>query len=219
MDGPGHTPSPRPPALSRGWLAALAALALLLGLAAGLWLRPGALDLPGPPDPNVIRGPFSIGGDFELTDHTGGRTRLADLRGHAVLLFFGYTHCPDICPTALADMRLVVGRLAERSDRVRVVFVSVDPERDTPEALRAYVTHFDPRFLGLTGTAAEIDAVTRRYGAVYEIGPRDARGDYPVGHSAFTYLVGADGTLVAMFPYGTAWSVIADEVERQLASS
>ncbi len=196
----------------------LSLVALVAGLVVGLVLRSDGLPTPPLSDASgdVIRGPFSIGGEFDLLDHNGGRTRLSDLAGDPVLLFFGYTHCPDICPSALADMRLVVGSLGTDADRVRVVFISVDPERDTPEKLREYVTHFGSGFIGLTGSAEEIDNVTRLYGAIYEIRLHDKGEDYPVGHSAFTYLIGPDGGLEALFPYGTTWQAVAAETERLL---
>jgi protein SCO1/2 len=196
------------------WIPLLVALAALgAGLAAGLALRWDRIPAPQmAQDGAVIRGPFSIGGEFELIDHRGEVLRLSDLRGHPVLLFFGYTHCPDVCPTTLADMRLALNRVGERAGGVRVALVSVDPERDTPQSLREYVGHFGPQFLGLTGSEEAIASVARQYGAVYEIGPRDPDGNYSVGHSAFIYLIDGEGVLRVMFPFGTSWERVAEEL-------
>ncbi|HEY5719357.1 MAG TPA: SCO family protein [Gammaproteobacteria bacterium] len=214
-----HTPGAAAPRRPKWLVPGLVLLALVAGITVGLLLRPGGIQawLPPPEVEGVLRGPFTLGGEFELTDHAGGRTRLSDLRGNVVLLFFGYTHCPDICPSLLADLRLALGRLGEHGERVRALFVSVDPERDGPEQLRAYVTPFGPRFLGLTGSAEELAAVARRFGAAYEIEPHaPGARDYEVAHSAFTYLIDAQGTVQVMVRYGTPWEALADEIARLL---
>jgi len=195
-----------------------ALVALVAGVALGLLLRPEPTETaaPGQDTIQIVRGPFTIGGDFDLVGRAKQRVQLSDFHDKAVLLFFGYTHCPDICPGALADMRLVKQGLESDAERFQGLFISVDPARDKPDHLHEYVTHFDPGFIGLTGSKEEIDTVTRRYGVAYEIGPPLEGGGYTVGHSGFTFLVAPDGELAALFPYGTPWETMLDEVRRIL---
>ena len=146
----------------------------------------------------------ALGADFELANQHGGTTRLADLRGDAVLLFFGYTHCPDICPGTLYAMSQARARLGPRAERVQGVFVTVDPERDTPERLREYLAHFDDSFLGLTGSPGELAAVARTFGAAFEKGDVDDAGGYLMGHTTFGYLLDTEGRVVKLYPADAA---------------
>jgi protein SCO1/2 len=133
------------------------------------------------------------GETLELTDHTGRRRTLEDFRGKAVVLFFGFTHCPDVCPTTLADLSQALRQLGPDAERVQVLFVTVDPERDTREALAKYVTAFDPRFLGLYGD----DAATRRTAQEFKIyyEKRKAGESYSVDHSGQSYVIDPRGRL------------------------
>jgi protein SCO1/2 len=133
------------------------------------------------------------GQSLELTDHTGKPRRLEDWRGKVVVLFFGFTHCPDICPTTLADIAAAVRSLGPDSQKVQVLMVSVDPERDTPESLAKYVTAFDPRFLGLRG---DLDA-TKKVANEFKIyfAKRKTGASYSVDHSAQSYVIDAQGRL------------------------
>lgn len=133
------------------------------------------------------------GQTLELPDHAGKPRRLEDFRGKAVVLFFGFTHCPDICPTTLADIALAVKSLGADAERVQVLMVSVDPERDTPESLAKYVTAFDPRFLALRGDLP----ATRKVAAEFKIYFEKAKtGDtYTVNHSAQSYVIDPQGRL------------------------
>jgi protein SCO1 len=152
------------------------------------------LDLAGEP----------TGGDFRLQGRDGP-VALSDFRGKAVLLYFGYTACPDICPTNLAVIAYALKQLApaERA-RVQVVFVSVDPGRDHPERLAEYAAYWDPTFLGVTGTEQDVAAVARQYGAAYRIVEQSGSAmGYLVDHSAFTYVIDAQGGLVATLPHAT----------------
>ena len=130
---------------------------------------------------------------LELVDHAGKPRRLEDWRGSAVVLFFGFTHCPDVCPTTLADISQAVKSLGPDAERVQVVMVSVDPERDTPESLAKYVTAFDPRFLGLRG---DLDA-TKKVAAEFKIyfEKRKQGESYTVDHSAQSYVIDPQGRL------------------------
>ena len=133
------------------------------------------------------------GRSLELADHTGKPRRLEDFRGKAVVLFFGFTHCPDICPTTLADIAAAVRSLGSDSERVQVLMVSVDPERDTPESLAKYVTAFDPRFIGLRG---DLDA-TKKVANEFKIyfAKRNTGASYSVDHSAQSYVIDPQGRL------------------------
>ena len=133
------------------------------------------------------------GKTLELTDHNGRPRRLEDWRGKVVVLFFGFTHCPDVCPTTLADLSQVVKALGPDGDRVQVLFVTVDPERDTREALGKYVGAFDPRFLGLSGDAGETQRVAREFKVFYE--KRKTADGYSVDHSGQTYVIDPRGRL------------------------
>jgi protein SCO1/2 len=133
------------------------------------------------------------GHSLELVDHTGKPRRLEDFRGKAVVLFFGFTHCPDICPTTLADISQAVKQLGPDADRVQVLLVSVDPERDTQESLAKYVTAFDPRFLGLRGDLAATKKVAGEFKIYFE---KRKQGDgYTVDHSAQSYVIDPQGRL------------------------
>jgi protein SCO1 len=133
------------------------------------------------------------GHTLELADHHGKPRRLEDFRGKAVVLFFGFTHCPDICPTTLADAAQAVKSLGRDAERVQVLMVSVDPERDTPEALAKYVTAFDPRFLALRGDLAATKKVASEFKIYFE---KSKTGDgYTVNHSAQSYVIDPQGRL------------------------
>ncbi len=130
-----------------------------------------------------------------LTDHHGKPRRLEDWRGKAVVVFFGFTHCPDVCPTTLADMAQVVRQLGADGERVQVLFVTVDPERDTQEALAKYVPAFDARFLGLRGSLEATRAVAREFKVYFEKRPSETPGAYSVDHSAQAYVIDPQGRL------------------------
>jgi len=133
------------------------------------------------------------GHSLELTDHTGKPRRLEDWRGKVVVLFFGFTHCPDICPTTLADIAGAVKSLGPDAERVQVLMVSVDPERDTQDALAKYVTAFDPRFLGLRGDLPATQKVAKEFKIYFE--KRKQGASYTVDHSAQSYVIDQQGRL------------------------
>ena len=145
---------------------------------------------------------YEIGGEFELVDQSGGRTRLSDLAGNAVMMFFGYTYCPDICPATLARMREVKVALPEEdAARFTGLFISVDPARDTPERIGQYVEFFDPGFVGLTGSEEALEDIARRYGAQFMIPGGQAQDSYLVNHSSIGYLIDPAGHVRALY-YG-----------------
>ncbi len=134
-----------------------------------------------------------IGGDFQLTDHNGHPRSLSDFRGKVVAVFFGFTHCPDVCPTTLAELAQTVKRLGARGDEVQILFITVDPARDTQKVLAQYVTAFDPRFLGLYGDPATTAKVAAAYKVFFAPQPPNASGNYTVDHSAAIFVIDRRG--------------------------
>lgn len=131
--------------------------------------------------------------DFRLVDDQGKAVTGQDYRGKVVLLYFGYTHCPDVCPLTLAQLHVVMQRLGPLADGARILFVSVDPARDTPDIMHAYVNAFDPRAVGLSGTPREIEALSKRYRSAFTREPDKGDGQYEVSHSSAIYVFDRDG--------------------------
>ena len=156
------------------------------------------------------------GRDFALTDHTGAARTLADFRGKVVTLFFGFTQCPDICPTNLTTMAEVMRQLGADADRVQVLFVTVDPERDTQALLSDYVPIFDPRFLGLYGDAAQTDAVAKEFKIFYAKSGDTSGPNYTVDHSTGTYVIDTQGRLRLYVKHGASAADIAADIARLL---
>jgi len=154
-----------------------------------------ACDAGGPQFKSTDITGVDYGRALELTDHKGRARRLEDFRGKAVVVFFGFTHCPDICPTTLADMAGVMRELGPDAERVQVLFVTVDPERDTQAVLANYVPAFDARFLGLRGSLEQTRAVAKEFKIYFEKRPGSAPGEYSVDHSAQSYVIDAQGRL------------------------
>ena len=146
----------------------------------------------------VAVSPSAVGGPFTLTDQDGRTVTEADFKGKPFLVFFGFTHCPDICPAALFDMSETFRRLGPDAEKVSALFISVDPERDTPEKLKDYLQSFHPRISALTGTPEQIEAVTKAYKAYAKKVPLDG-GEYTVDHSAIVYFMDREGRFVAPF--------------------
>ena len=175
---------------------------LLLGAAGYTWLRPGVTDVAGAP-------PF--GGPFSLTGPSGAVTE-ATFRGRYVLVYFGYTFCPDVCPTTLNTIAQAMDRLGHRAEDLQVLFITVDPARDTPEVMRDYTQAISPRIVGLTGTPEQIARTAAAYHVYYHAQPASA-GDrnYSVDHSSIIYLQGPDGAPLALIP--------ADSPPEQMAAA
>jgi protein SCO1/2 len=159
-----------------------------------------------------------IGGPFALTDQNGMRRTDADFRGKLMLVYFGFTYCPDVCPTDLLQMALAVDQLGQAGEMVQPVFITVDPERDTPEHLKHYMPLFHPRFVGLTGDAIAIQAAARAYRVYYKKVEWGDRSDYTVDHSAFIYLVGRDGEYLGFFPPGASAERLVEILRPRLAA-
>jgi len=160
------------------------------------------------------------GGDFTLNSQQGA-VSLSQFRHQRVLIYFGYTFCPDICPTNLGNLSLAYRRLSEaQQQQVQILFISVDPDRDTPAQLAEYVNFFNSDMIGLTGNKADLDDITQRYGVVYALHktPENSQ-NYSVDHSAFTYLVNPKGELVKQLPHGTNPRQFQQAIEQALKSS
>lgn len=150
--------------------------------------------------------------DFTLTAHTGERVRLHNFRGKLVLLYFGYTHCPGICPTTLANVAQALHQLGARANQVQLLMISVDPERDTPDKLAAYVPHFHPSFIGLTGSAEDIAAVAPLFGIYYEKQEGTTDTGYLVNHSPTLMVIDQQGIMRLIIPFNTTVPNIAADV-------
>ena len=140
----------------------------------------------------------AVGGPFRLTDHNGRTVTDQDLKGRPFLVFFGFTHCPDVCPTTLFEVSEILRALGKDGERVRALFVTVDPERDTPEKLKDYLSSFDPRLIGATGDDVAVKAIERAYRVYAKRVPLDG-GGYTMDHTAIVYLMDKDGRFVAPF--------------------
>ena len=154
--------------------------------------------------------------DFTLTGPDGKALSLNDFRGKVVALYFGYTFCPDVCPTTMAALSQAMQQLGPKADQVQVIMVTVDPERDSPEKLNQYVTAFDPRFIGLSGTPGEIASAAKPFGVIYEKHAGSAATDYLVDHTATTTVIDRDGRIRLIWPYGTPPEELAADLGQLL---
>jgi cytochrome oxidase Cu insertion factor (SCO1/SenC/PrrC family) len=153
-----------------------------------------------------------VGGPFTLTDQNGKPRSDADFRGQYLLVFFGYTNCPDVCPTTLQTLSDALGKLGPDAAKVTPIFITIDPERDTAQALKAYAANFDPRLVALTGSPAQIAQVAKEYRVYYA---KAGEGpSYSMDHTALVYLMGPDGAYLEMF----APQMSADEIAKELRS-
>ncbi|CAM5223199.1 Protein SCO1/2 OS=Castellaniella defragrans OX=75697 GN=HNR28_000201 PE=3 SV=1 [Castellaniella defragrans] len=154
---------------------------------------------------------------FTLTDDTGHVVHASDYTGKYVVLYFGYTHCPDVCPTTLQTMHYAFQLMGKSADAVRVLFVSVDPERDTDSALKNYTAAFDTRIIGLTGTQAQLHAATQRYHVTYSYSAPDANGDYVVQHSSAMFVFDQKGKARLLMEYQKGAKDIAHDLSQLIA--
>ncbi len=159
----------------------------------------------------------SVGGAFELIDQTGTKRTDADFRGKLLLVYFGYTYCPDVCPTDLLQIGLAIDKLGTAGEEVQPLFISVDPEHDTTSVLAQYVPMFHPRLVGLTGTSEQIRAVADAYKAYYAKYSPAEGGAYSIDHSGFVYLMGRSGEYLGFFPPGTSADRIVEIIRQHLA--
>ncbi|HZN30303.1 MAG TPA: SCO family protein [Xanthobacteraceae bacterium] len=157
----------------------------------------------------------AIGGPFELTDQNGRTVTERDLKGRPFLVFFGFTRCPDICPTTLFEVSEIMRALGKDADRVGALFITVDPERDTPAALKDYLSSFDPHLAGLTGEPAAVAAVAKAYRVYFKKVPLD-QGGYTMDHTAIVYLMDKDGRFVSPFNLKRTTEALAADLRRYL---
>lgn len=199
------------------WITLITSLFIVLLWLAFFW-EPGApqAKMQGQPHVQLPVAETPTGGDFMLQSPTGA-VSLADYRGKVVLLYFGYTFCPDICPTSLAVLAQALSALTpDELEKVRAFMISVDPERDTMDVLKIYAPYFHPGITGITGSPEQVAQVARQYGARYMKQKPNADGLYSVDHSAFTYVVAPDGKLAASLPHGTPPEQIVDKIRSLL---
>lgn len=188
----------------------LPTVVVMLGLAVGVYFfRPHTFH------GTVIQSP-EPSFDFKLKG-IDGDVSLSDYRGKLVLIYFGYTFCPDICPATLANVGQALRNLGEnKASEVQTIMVSLDPERDTPEKLAGYVTHFHPSFIGITGTEQDIAQVTSLYGIFYQVQPGSDATGYLIDHTATLLVIDREGYLKLVFPFGVTVDEIADDLEYML---
>lgn len=196
-------------------LVIIAALAFILGGLAALLALPGARERLLPSATTV--GQALVGGPFALTDQTGRRVTEADFRGKYMLVMFGFTYCPDICPSGLQVISAALEELGPKADKIVPVFISVDHERDTPEQLKMYLESFHARMVGLTGTADEIAAAAKAYRVYYKkVTDEKSTAGFTYDHSALIYLMGPDGKYVTHFSHTAGPDTIAERLAKIL---
>jgi len=154
--------------------------------------------------------------DFSLTDHTGTRRTLTDYRGKVVAVFFGYTQCPDVCPTTLSDLAQVRKKLDANADKFQVIFITVDPERDSREVLAQYAPGFDPSFVGLYGTSDEIAKTAKEFKVFYQKSPGKTPTSYTIDHTAGSYVFDRDGRVRLFLKHGVGIEPIVADLKKLL---
>ena len=201
--------------MKRSTYVLLAVGGLLIGGLTALLFQPGArLSISAPV---VSVGKALVGGPFALIDHTGKRVTDQDFRGRYMLIMFGFTYCPDVCPSGLQVMAAALGKLGAKAERIVPLFISVDPERDTPAQLGQYVASFHPRLVGLTGPLADIDAAAKAYRVYYrKVRDEKSSAAYTIDHTALIYLMGPDGGYVAHFTNAMGVELIAERIAKVL---
>lgn len=205
-------PKSSSPARTRTILWVVLGLVVLLGAVVVWSVVNGRLPFGAPSfHGTVIQSP-DLAADFTLTASTGERLSLSDLRGKVVLMYFGYTFCPDVCPTTLNELKKVPTALGDRADEVQVVMVSVDPQRDTPEVLREFLAHFDPSFLGLTGTEEEVLAAATPFGIYFSAHEGSPATGYLVDHTSSVLAIDKQGYLRLIYSFETPGADIAADM-------
>jgi cytochrome oxidase Cu insertion factor (SCO1/SenC/PrrC family) len=193
------------PAARRGLIVFVAALIIILG---GFAVEQWRLS-----DDNAPGG-IAVGGPFSLIDQNGTPRRDSDFRGKLMLVYFGYTYCPDACPTTLLEITQAMDILGASGDGVQPIFISVDPQRDTVAQLKLYASNFTPRLLALTGAPNELLAVEQAYHVYVAKVPQSGNDDYLIDHTSIMYLMGRDGKYLAQFPTGLPPKTLAAGIQR-----
>jgi len=198
--------------MSRIRILVIAACAFIgvVGIIAAVWMKPAQQQI-------RTTGTALVGGPFKLTGHDGKAISDEQYRSKYMLVFFGYTFCPDVCPAGLQVMTSALEELGSEADNIQPIFITVDPERDTVEVMASYVENFHPRMIGLTGTPQEIANVAKAYRVYYKKAGDDA--DYLMDHSSILYLMGPKGEFVKHFTYGTDPAVLAKEIRQAVTAN
>ncbi|HEY8277862.1 MAG TPA: SCO family protein [Methyloceanibacter sp.] len=171
----------------------------------------------GPGNRVESSGKALVGGPFALVDASGRSVTDQDFRGRYMLIFFGFTHCPDICPAELQVMAGALDKLGDKAAKVVPIFITLDPERDTPEAVGAYVKNFSANIVGLTGSMEAVAAAAKAYRVSFsKFQNKDGGKDYTIDHSGLAYLMGTDGEYITHIPYGTSVAQMVDILNRYL---
>lgn len=170
------------------------------------------------PEQAVSEGRPLIGGAFSLVDGAGKRVTDRDFRGRLMLVFFGYAHCPDVCPTELQNLADVLDKLGPDAGKIAPIFITVDPKRDTPAALSSYVSNFSPSIVGLTGDRNEIEDAAKAYRVYFRKVGAETADSYTVDHSAFIYLMDREGRYLTHFSFNTEPKIIVDAIIKQIAA-
>ena len=196
-------------------LVGLIAFLLIGAVAAGVFLFS---------KPDTFRGttyaePYPPAAEINLTRAGGNDFRLSEMRGNVVALFFGYTSCPDICPTTMAELNQALDQLGSQADQVQVLFVTVDPQRDTPERVQEYVDHFNPKFIGLSGSEPELAKVWSDYGVFRQVVDGTSAAGYLVDHTARVTLIDQQGNLRVSFPFDTPVDDVVHDLNLLLRES
>ena len=201
--------------MKRSTYVLLALGGLLIGGITALLLQPGArLSLSAPA---MSVGKALVGGPFALINHTGKRITDQDFRGRHMLVMFGFTFCPDVCPSELQVIAAVLDKLGRKGERIAPLFISVDPERDTPAQLAQYVASFHPRLVGLTGSPADVDAAAKAYRVYYKkVRDEKSSAAYTIDHTALIYLMGPDGNYVAHFTHAAGVDALVERIAKVL---
>lgn len=190
---------------------------VMAGLVAGAGAAYMMLSPHAPQSGAVVTGKALIGGPFSLVDHTGKRVTEKDFLGRPMLVFFGYRNCPDICPLGLQVVTAALDKLGDRAKNLQPVFVTVDPDRDTPDKMAEYLKSFSPRFIGLSGTPEEVAAAAKAYRVYYlKIEDEKSKETYSMDHSAIFYLMGADGQFITHIPHTTDVDKVVAALDKSL---
>ena len=187
-------------------------IGVLIAIAAGLWLSELMIGGSGEPGAISSSGKAQVGGSFTLVNDAGETVTDETFRGRYMLIYFGFTFCPDVCPTELGIMSTALDQLGEDAEKVQPIFVTIDPERDTPEVMARYVTLFHPRLVGLTGTPEQIARIAKAYHVFYRKAEDESSPDYTMDHSSIVFLMGPDGEYLKLFPPQTPPDKMAEAI-------
>jgi len=187
-------------------------IGVLIAIAAGLWLSELMVGGSGGPGTVSSSGKAQVGGPFTLVNDAGETVTDETFRGRYMLIYFGFTFCPDVCPTELGIMSAALDQLGDEAEKVQPLFVTIDPERDTPEVMARYVTLFHPRLTGLTGTPEQIAHIAKAYHVFYRKAEDETSTDYTMDHSSIVFLMGPDGEYLKLFPPQTTPDKMAEAI-------